>query len=315
MINIGIDIMGGDLAPEATLEGSLKAISRLNANTCLHLIGPEETIKAYFESQKIATAENWKIVNASQTIGMDENPVKALQQKPDSSMAIGFALMGRGILQGFASAGNSGAMMVAAMHALKPIEGVTRPCAISAFPQKGNSYNILVDVGINVDAKPEMFLQFAKLGVVYAQEVYHIKNPRVGLLNTGTEKHKGSLLYQKAHDILSNSKEITFAGNIEAREFYENTVDVTVCDGFTGNVFLKQAEGFYKLLQYREIRDPFLDRFNYELYGGTPVLGVNGNVILGHGASSALAITNMILATEKVAQAKLSEHITKAFKN
>ncbi len=134
------------------------------------------------------------------------------------------------------------------------------------------------------------------------------------MLNTGAEPGKGSLLYQKAHELLSNSKELTFTGNVEARDFYDGTVDVTVCDGFTGNVFLKQAEGFYQLISHRKIEDPFLEKFNSELYGGTPILGVRGNVVLGHGVSSPKAILNMILATEKIAKAKLSEHITKAFK-
>lgn len=314
MTNIGIDIMGGDSAPKVTLEGSLKALPDLSEDTCLYLIGPEKIIHEFLAQNGQVENDKLKVVNASEAIAMDEHPVKALQQKKDSSLAIGFGLLSRGMLQGFASAGNSGAMMVGALNALKPIEGVLRPCVVSSFPQKEGGFNTLVDVGINVDAKPEMFLQFAKLGETYARLVHGVESPRIGLLNTGAEEGKGSLLYQKAYEILKTAKDITFVGNLEARDFYENRVDVTVCDGFTGNVFLKQAEAFYNLLQFRNIEDPFLDKFNYERYGGTPILGVNGNVILGHGVSGPTAIANMILATEKVAKAKLSENITKVFK-
>ncbi len=306
--------MGGDHAPVATLEGSLDSLSQLSKDTRLHLIGNEESINSLLQERGLELPANGVIVDAPDSIGMGEHPIKALQSKPQSSLNIGFRMLASGQLDGFASAGNSGAMMVAALNFLKPIEGVSRPCVISAFPKLDGSYNILVDVGINVDAKPEMLVQFARLGATYSRVVYGIENPRVGLLNTGAEAGKGSLLYQKAHELLSNTKELTFTGNIEARDFYEGDADVTVCDGFTGNVFLKQAEGFYQLLKHRNIVDPFLEKFNYELYGGTPILGVNGNVVLGHGVSGKVAISNMILATEKIAQSQLSEHIIKAFK-
>lgn len=306
--------MGGDLAPIATLEGSLSSLSQLQKDTHLYLIGCAQKINSWLEDRGVTLPENCMITDAPEIIEMGEHPVKALQTKPRSSLNIGFSMLAQGQLDGFASAGNSGAVMVAALNALKPIEGVSRPCVISAFPQINGTYNILVDVGINVDAKPEMLVQFARLGATYASVVYGIENPRIGLLNTGAEPGKGSLLYQKAYELLIQSKELTFTGNLEARDFYEGLVDVTVCDGFTGNVFLKQAEGFYQLIKKRNIEDPFLEKFNYELYGGTPILGVKGNVVLGHGVSSAKAISNMILATERIARAKLSEHITKAFK-
>lgn len=314
MINIGIDIMGGDLAPMATLEGGISSLTQLQETTKLHLIGGADKMHQWLGDRSINLPQNCVIVDAPQTIEMGEHPVKALQSKPQSSLNIGFAMLAAGKLDGFASAGNSGAVMVAAINALKLIEGVSRPCVIGVFPQLNGGFNILVDVGINVDAKPEMLVQFAQLGATYASVVHGIDSPRIGLLNTGAEPGKGSLLYQKAYELLSNSKELIFTGNIEARDFYDGTVDVTVCDGFTGNVFLKQAEGFYQLISHQKIEDPFLEKFNYELYGGTPILGVRGNVVLGHGVSSPRAISNMILATEKIAEAKLSEHITKAFK-
>ncbi len=313
MINIGLDIMGGDLAPLATLEGTLASLSHLGTDTQLHLIGPSEVILSFFKEKGIPVPDNIQISEATEVIEMGEHPVKALQSKPHASLNVGFSMLASGQLDGLASAGNSGAVMVASLNALKSIPGVSRPCVMGAFPQLNGSYNVVLDVGINVDVKPELLVQFAKLGVIYSKQVFGVSNPRVGLLNTGEEPTKGSLLYQKTHELLSNSKEFTFTGNIEARELYDDRVDVVVCDGFTGNVLLKQAEGFYHLIQQRNIHDSLLEKFNYELYGGTPILGVQGNVILGHGVSSARAISNMILATEKIAKAKLSDHITKAF--
>lgn len=306
--------MGGDLAPIATLEGSLNCLSHLQDDTELHLIGNASAIEDFLKQRGVSLPENCKIVDAPEVIEMGEHPVKALQSKPKASLNVGFGLMAKGQLDGFASAGNSGAVMVAALNILKPIEGVSRPCVISAFPQLDGSFNILTDAGINVDTKPEMFVQFARLGATYSRIVFNIENPRIGLLNTGEEPGKGSLIYQRAYELLNNSKELTFVGNLEARDFFDGKADVTVCDGFTGNIVLKQTEGFYQLLKHRNIEDPFLDKFNYELYGGTPILGVRGNVVLGHGVSSAKAIENMILSTEKIARARLAEHITKAFK-
>ena len=184
-----------------------------------------------------------------------------------------------------------------------------RPFAATAFPQVDDSPHLLLDVGINVDSRPQQFTQFALLGSIYAKEVFGIENPRVALLNTGAEESKGSALYQKAHSQLKTVKEINFVGNLEARDFYEGKADVSVCDGFTGNVFLKQAEGFYNLFKQKGVQHPFLEKFNYEQYGGTPILGLRGNVVLGHGASSAEAIKNMILATERLAEVKLATRI------
>ncbi len=313
MTHIGIDILGGDWAPEAALSGSLSALNLLGENTILHFIGPQNLVQQHLDEQHPALAKKAVIHPTDDFVEMGENPVKALQKKPQASINIGCALMAKGVLNGFASAGNSGALMVAAMHFLKPINGVSRPCVVSAFPQKNEHKNVLVDVGINADAKPEMLVQFAKLGQLYSHHVLGVKSPRVALLNTGAEPSKGSLLYQKTHELLTDAKDITFVGNLEARDFYDGVSDVTVCDGFTGNVVLKQAEGFYNLLKHQNIEDPFIEKFNYEEYGGTPILGVNGNVILGHGISSSKAICNMILATEKVAKANLALHINKAF--
>lgn len=304
--------MGGDQAPQVVLEGFLRALPMLKEETRIQLIGPEEHIGSFLADHSVDD-DRVRVIHAPEHIGMEEHPVKALQQKQNSTLNIGFHLLAKGELQSFASAGNSGAVMVAAMNALGTIEGIDRPCAVSAFPLPGGSHNILLDVGINVDVRPHQFAQFAKLGGIYAREVYGIREPRIGLLNTGAEESKGNILYQKGHAVLKNLKEFTFVGNIEARDFYEGLADVTVCDGFTGNIFLKQAEGFYSLIKQRSVQDSFLEKFNYERYGGTPILGLNGNVLLGHGISGPEAIKNMIFAGEKVAEVKLSEKIQKTF--
>lgn len=305
--------MGGDFAPLTTLGGVDLALPRLKDSAELYLIGDISVIKSHFQKSGHNSMEGFKVIPASEVIAMDEHPVKALQQKTDSSLSVGFSLLASKKIDVFASAGHSGAVMVGALQSVKQIEGVIRPCVASAFPMPAGTKNILLDVGINVDCKPEMLVQFAKLGAVYARRVFNVNNPRVALLNTGSEESKGSLLYQKAHELLKNDDSINFTGNLEPREFFEGSADVTVCDGFTGNIILKQTEGFYKLLQQRKIEDDYLSLFNYEEYGGTPVLGLNGNVILGHGISNEKAICNMILAAESMAHADLANHIKEEF--
>ncbi|MDZ7845493.1 MAG: phosphate acyltransferase PlsX [Owenweeksia sp.] len=308
MPNIGIDIMGGDQAPQVVLEGCYRALAGINDNSSLHLVGPSGRIKSFFDSRRPVKG-SWQIVEAPDFIGMEEHPVKALQQKPKASLSVGFAHLANRKLDGFASAGHSGAVMVAALQALGCVAGVDRPMAATAFPQQGPYPHILLDAGINVDVRPAQFSQFALLGSIYASEVHGIPSPRVALLNTGVEESKGSALYQRAHQQLKDLKAINFVGNLEARDFYENRADVSVCDGFTGNIFLKQAEGFYNLLVQQGVTHPYLEKFNYEHYGGTPILGLKGNVVLGHGASSAEAIKNMILTTEKLATVNLAARI------
>lgn len=309
MAGIGVDIMGGDYAPQVVLEGCESALSVLSPETSLVLFGPAEYITEKGAPTLAKYRDRLSVIDAPEVIGMHEQPVKALQQKPQSSILVGMKYLAQGKLGAFASAGHSGALMVAAMHTIGTVEGIDRPCAVSAFPQKSEHPNLLLDVGINNEVKPEQLRQFAILGSIYAQLNHGIKNPRVGLLNTGSEPGKGNSLYQKAYALLDQMERINFIGNLEARDFYDGLVDVSVCDGFTGNVFLKQAEGMYRLLKDKGVEHPYLDEFNYENYGGTPILGLKANVVLGHGASSARAIKNMILTAEKLAQIKLASKI------
>ncbi len=313
MVDIAVDILGGDFAPQAVFDGVEKVLPQLQPDTQLHLVGPQQRVSDFIA--QVHNSSQLHLLAAEEAVSMDEHPVKALQQKRNATINVAYQAMAAKKLDAFASAGNSGAVMVGAMNYLKTIAGISRPCVLSSFPRTDGNFNTLLDVGINVDARPELLVEFARLGDIYAREILGVAQPRVALLNTGSEAGKGSLLYQKAYELLLSNPEINFVGNLEARDFYHQQVDVTVCDGFTGNVFLKQAEGFYHMIKERGVQDEFLDKFNYENYGGSPVLGINGNVILGHGVSGASAIYNMILTTEKVARASLAEKIKKAISN
>ncbi len=244
---------------------------------------------------------------------MADSATKSFVQKPESSIAVGFGLLKEKKIDAFASAGNSGAMLVGAMFTVKPIHGIQRPAIATVLPHEDGTTGILLDVGANADCKPEVLQQFGILGSLLSEHVYHVKNPRVALMNIGEEEEKGNLLAQQAHQLLKNTKEINFIGNTEGRDLFNHKTDVTVCDGFTGNVILKEAESFYTLIKKRGINDAYFNRFDYENYGGTPVLGVNGNVIIAHGISKAKAIKNMIRLSINVAEVNLAEKIATAF--
>jgi glycerol-3-phosphate acyltransferase PlsX len=244
---------------------------------------------------------------------MGEHPAKAFKSKPESSIGLGFRYLKTGELDSFASAGNSGAMMVGSMFTIQAIPGVIRPSVTSAIPCPDGSMNILLDVGINADCKPDVLYQFGILGSIYAKEVFSIENPKVGLLSMGEEEEKGTIQIQAAHQLMKDSRDFNFFGNVEGRDLFSGEVDVIVTDGFTGNVMLKEAEAFYSMIKKRGINDEFFNRLNYEIYGGTPVLGVNGNVIIGHGISSARAIKNMIVHSLDVSKAQLVGKIKNAF--
>jgi glycerol-3-phosphate acyltransferase PlsX len=311
-MRIGLDVMGGDFAPSATVKGAVLAQQELANMATLVLIGDESKIKAELVSEN-ADASLFEIVHAPDQIGMGEHPTKAFVKKPKSSISIGFHLLKEGLIDGFAGAGNSGAMLVGAFYTVKSITGVIRPSITSILPKENGGVGLLLDVGINADCKPDVLNQFAILGSLYAEHVYGITNPKVALLNIGEEEGKGNLLCQAAYSLMKDSEEFNFVGNVEGRDLFSDSADVIVCDGFTGNIVLKQAEAFYALTKKRGIQDEYFDRFNYENYGGTPILGVNGAVMIGHGISNDKAIKNMLLHTAEVIDAKLSEKIKIAF--
>jgi glycerol-3-phosphate acyltransferase PlsX len=311
-MKIGIDIMGGDFAPDATIAGAVLAHKQLPKDVKLVLIGDREQIIAGLAKHK-ADVNNFDIVHTTEIILMSDHPTKAFSQKPNSSISVGFHLLKEGTIDGFASNGNTGAMLVGSMFSVKSVPGVIRPCITSVLPKENGGVGLILDVGTNADCKPDVLYQFAVLGSLFAENVYGIKKPKVGLLNIGEEPEKGNLVSQAAHNLMKDSKDFNFIGNVEGRDIFNDNADVIVCEGFTGNVVLKQAEAFYTLVKKRGLKDEYFDRFNYENYGGTPVLGINSTVMIGHGISNDIAVKNMLLLTKDVIEAKLTEKIKTIF--
>jgi glycerol-3-phosphate acyltransferase PlsX len=311
-MKIGLDIMGGDYAPKNCLDGAIMALESLPKHVRIVLIGDSEQAKTYIKEQGIAE-DAFDYVHTTDVIQMGEHPTKAIAQKPNSSIAVGFKLLKENELQCFASAGNTGAMLVGAMFSVKAISGVIRPCITSILPKINGGFTVLLDVGTNADCKPDVLYQFAILGSIFAKEVYKVDNPKVGLLNIGEEPEKGNLVAQATYSLMKDTKDFNFIGNVEGLEVFEDKADVIVCEGFTGNVLLKTAEAFYSMSKRRNITDEYFEKFNYELYGGTPILGVNSNVMIAHGKSSALAYKNLMVLSKDIVEANLNEKIKTVF--
>lgn len=311
-MKIGIDVLGGDFAPDVNIDGASLALKELPQDVKIVLLGDKSQIEASLPTFGL-DSERVEIIHAPDVITMHDHPTRAIPQKPNSSISIGFDLLVKGELDVFASTGNTGAMLVGSIYKLNTIPGVIRPCITSTLPAIDGSKTILLDVGSNADCKVDVLYQFAVLGSLYSKSVYGVENPKVALLNIGEEETKGNLLTIAAHGMLAKSDEINFVGNLEGRDIFMGKADVIVCDGYTGNIVLKEAEGIYTLMRKRGIRDEYFDRFNYENYGGTPILGVKGNVIIGHGISNNIAVKNMILHSYEVANSKLSEKLNQAF--
>jgi len=312
MLRLGIDIMGGDYAPRETTLGAIAAYHELPKEVKLVLIGDRDAILPILKEQNISESV-FEIIHTTEVIEMSEHPTKSFQQKPKSSLAAGFHLLKEGKIDAFSSAGNTGAMLVGSMFTVKPIAGILRPAIATLLPKVSGGWGLLLDVGVNADCKPEVLQQFALLGTVYAKHILHIADPKVGLMNLGEEEEKGNLLTKETHQLLKETRDISFMGNVEGRDLFNDKADVIVCDGFTGNVMLKEAESFYGIIKKQKIQNEYFDRFNYEDYGGTPILGINGTVIIAHGISKAKAIKNMILNSHECAQVRLSEKIAQAF--
>ena len=312
-MKIGLDIMGGDYAPHSTLHGALLASKQLSTEEKIVLIGDSNVAKEILQ-QNNAELSLFEFIHADDQIAMNEHATKAIRKKPNNSISVGFEALKNGEIDVFSSAGNSGAMLVGSMFSVGPIKGVIRPCITSVLPKENGSVGLILDVGVNADCKPDVLFQFAILGSLFAENVYGLKNPKVGLLNIGEEKGKGNLLTQAAFQLLEDNDDINFIGNVEGRDLFNEKADVIVCDGFTGNVVLKQAESFFTILAKRNLLDNYFKRFNYENYGGTPVLGVSGNVLIGHGISNDKAIKNMILLGKDLIHSNLTKKIKTAFK-
>ncbi|MCZ4225323.1 phosphate acyltransferase PlsX [Pedobacter rhodius] len=312
-MKIGLDIMGGDYAPKANVLGAIAAHQSLNAGEHLVLIGDTEQIKPILAEEGF-NPDHFEYVHTDEVIGMGEHPTKAIVQKPKSSIAVGFNLLKEGKIDSFASAGNSGAMLVGAVFSVKTIPGIIRPCLCTILPKIKGGTGLLLDVGANADCKPDILLQFGVLGSLYAENLWQINSPKVALLNIGEEDEKGNMLSMATFPLMKDTNLFNFVGNVEGRDLFNEKADVIVCDGFTGNVVLKLAESFYVLTVKKGMKDEFFDRFNYEQYGGSPVLGVNAPVVIGHGISSPLAVKNMVLQSREMITTGLVEKIRMAFK-
>ncbi len=304
--------MGGDYAPEVPVEGAILALKELPNDARLVLIGDKETIVSLLKKQN-ESPDKFDIVHTTEVVGMADQPMKAITQKPNSSMSVGFKMLKNKEIDGFASNGNTGAMMVGSLYSVKAIDGVTRPCLVSVVPQINGKTSVLLDVGSNADCRPDVLAQFAILGQIYSRALFNNENPEVGLLNIGEEPEKGNLVAQAAHQLLKDIPQMNFIGNVEGRDLFDGKADVIVCEGFVGNVVLKEAEAFYTLIKKKKISDPYFDTFNYELYGGCPFLGINGAVVTGHGISNKIATKNMILLVKDMLKTGVVEKIKKAF--
>lgn len=310
-MKIGLDVMGGDFAPDSMIKGAILANEELSAENRIVLIGHEDVIISKIKEYNGNEAD-FDIVHAPEVIGMGEQPTKAFTQKPESSITKGFRLLKSGKIDSFASAGNTGAMLVGSVYSVNVVQGIIRPATTSVLPKVSGGVGVLIDVGTNPDSKPDVLYQFGLLGSIYAEHVYGIEKPKVALLNIGEEEEKGNLLTHSAFRLMKDSTDFNFIGNVESRDLFNDKADVIVCDGFTGNIVIKQAESMYRLMKKRGINDSFFERMNYENYGGTPILGINGTVIIGHGISNKIAIKNMLLLSKDVYEARLADKINSA---
>ncbi|HVF97583.1 MAG TPA: phosphate acyltransferase PlsX [Flavisolibacter sp.] len=307
-MRIGIDVMGGDFAPLEALKGVQDYLAQTTAAVHVVLIGREEKLLPLLDQLQLPQ-KAFTIIHASQVIDMYEHPIKALKEKQQSSIALGFGALAKEEMDAFISAGNTGAMLVAALYSLKTIEGVLRPTISTIIPKEDGGTGLLLDVGLNSDCRPEQLNQFAIMGSVYAQNILGIDSPRVALINIGEEEGKGNLLAQATYPLLKENKHINFVGNAEGRDIFIDKADVLVCDGFTGNIILKMAESLFEITGRKGIQHEYLDRFNFENYGGTPVLGINKPVIIGHGISKAKAFKNMLFLAQKMIEKDIMQKL------
>ncbi|ADR19130.1 phosphate acyltransferase PlsX [Calditerrivibrio nitroreducens] len=332
MIRVAVDAMGGDFAPQEVIKGVLLANKEYPID--IILVGDERIIKQELEKQaKTSSIERIFIVHAEEEIKMDDIPSIAARRKRNSSMHVGMKLVRNGEANAFFSAGNTGAMMAVSKLILRTIEGVDRPAIGAVFPNIKSS-TIILDVGANVDCKPIHFLQFAIMGKAYARYILKLENPRIGLLSIGEEDVKGNELTKSVFTLLKNSNNFNFIGNVEAKEIFKGVADVIVCDGFTGNIALKSSEaaaGYIGTLLKEELKRTFISkigallakgafdrvkkRTDYTEYGGAPLLGVDGIVIIGHGSSNANAVKNGIRVSYELALNKVNTHIAEDILN
>ncbi|HEU0026277.1 MAG TPA: phosphate acyltransferase PlsX [Ktedonobacterales bacterium] len=325
---VALDAMGGDHAPAEIVKGAVEAAGELNAGVIL--VGPEPLIKAELAKYDV-TGLDLTIVHTDEVIGMEEHPAEAVRSKRRNSITVCQELVRDGKAIGAVSAGNSGAVMAAAMFTLRRTKGVDRPAFGAVLPAAGSKQVMVLDIGANTDCKPQWLLQFALMGAAHQSAIFGVTSPRVGLLANGEEESKGDQLTQEAHQLIKAAAPnvgLNFIGNVEGRDINAGNVDVVVCDGFVGNVVLKFAEGLSKMLLQTIRKEltagpltsvgallakPAFDRvrkqLDYEEYGGVPILGVNGVSVICHGSSHAKAIKNAIRVARQAAQTDLPASI------
>jgi glycerol-3-phosphate acyltransferase PlsX len=303
--------MGGDFAPEVAVKGAVMALEALGDESRIVLFGEEEAIRTLLVKEGVSE-EKFDIVATSEVIEMGDHPVRAFQKKANSSIVVGFRHLAEGKINGFASAGSTGAMMVGSTQVVKVIKGILRPTIAAEIGGK-----LLLDVGLNVDCRPDVLEQYALIGSIYAESVLGVENPSVALLNIGSEETKGNLQVKAAYELLQVGCEsglYRFVGNIESSHLFDaESAKVIVCDGFVGNTILKLSEGFFSIQAETGDMNDFWNTLNYENTGGTPVLGINAPVIIGHGKSTAKAIKNMVLTTERTIRNNVVEKLQSAF--
>ena len=328
---IAVDAMGGDDAPEAVVKGAIQAIQHTDRDTTVLLVGPEAQIQEILDAHPDAPRSSIQVIDAPQAIGMGEAPSTAVKQKTDSSIHRGLAAHHDGMTDAFVSAGNTGAVMGAAMFILGRITGVERPSIAGFFPTVEGS-SVVIDIGTNVDCKPSHLVQFARMGTIYARQMLENDDPTVGLINIGEEPGKGNEQVKAAHELLQEAEGIHFEGNVEGGDLLLHAADILICDGFVGNVLLKFGENMPSVIEQMakqkmeqqdlgtDERDLVLDVLNEtskpfrpESLGGVPLLGVEGNVLIGHGRSSPDVIEQMIHAATEIASVNVVEAIKSAF--
>ena len=303
--------MGGDYAPLEAVKGAIAARQQ-NPDIIPVLFGLKDRIEECMREIGVPV-DSLEIVQASEVIEMGEHATKAIAHKKNSSINVAYRYLAEQQIEAFIGAGNTGAMLVGSIFSVKAIDGVQRPTIVSLLPKISGGFGVLLDVGANADCKPEVLNQFAILGSLYARYVYGIEDPKVALLSIGEEKEKGNLLIQAAYPLLEMNDRIHFVGNVEGRDLFHDKADVIVCDGYTGNVVLKVCEGIYSTMSKMGLTNDYFERFNFEQYGGTAILGVNEPVIIGHGISKAETFTSMFKLAKDVVNSKLIEKIKQSF--
>lgn len=310
-IVIGLDIAGGDFAPNCNFEGAKLVLKNLSDKIHLVLIGDENVIKTGLSSYGI-DEEAVSIFHAPEVIEMGDTPMRALMSKPNNSISVGLGLLKAGKIDGFASAGNTGAIFGASVVALGTVIENIRPCMMTFVPRLNNRDALMLDIGASADSKPENLYQFAMLGHTFYKYIMNVENPKTGLINIGEEPEKGNEVVKAAYKLMNGSTDFNFIGNVEGNELFSDKADILVCNGFTGNVVLKLCEGFYKLSRHFGFSNEYLERFNYENQGGSAVLGINGAVVIGHGISNGKAIMNMVKFSAEIVENKLPWRIKEA---